>query len=57
MDKHCGTGHVDLRVQRTYKLLGDAFVSLLREKNFDQLTVREICDRAMVRRTIALILV
>ena len=51
VDKHSGTVHVDLRVQRTYKLLGDAFVSLLREKNFNQLTVREICDRAMVRRT------
>ena len=51
MDKYGGTDHVDLRVQRTYKLLGDAFVSLLSEKNFDQITVREICDRAMVRRT------
>lgn len=51
MDMQSGSGHVDLRVQRTYKLLGDAFVSLLREKNFDQITVREICDRAMVRRT------
>ena len=51
MDKHSGNGHVDLRVQRTYKLLGDAFISLLRQKNFDQITVREICDRAMVRRT------
>ena len=49
--KHSDTVHVDLRVQRTYKLLGDAFVSLLREKNFDQITVREICERAMVRRT------
>ena len=51
MGKHSDTVHVDLRVQRTYKLLGDAFVSLLREKNFDQITVREICERAMVRRT------
>ena len=51
MDKQSGNGRLDLRVQRTYKLLGDAFVSLLREKNIDQITVREICDRAMVRRT------
>ena len=41
----------DLRVQRTYKLLKDAFVQLLGEKPFDQITVQEICETAMVRRT------
>ena len=41
----------DLRVQRTYKLLKEAFLHLLNEKPFDQITVQEICETAMVRRT------
>ena len=41
----------DLRVQRTYKLLKDAFLRLLSEKPFEQITVQEICETAMVRRT------
>ncbi len=41
----------DLRVQRTYKLLKDAFLHLLNEKAFEQITVQEICETAMVRRT------
>lgn len=41
----------DLRVQRTYKLLKDAFMGLLKEKTFEQITVQEICEEAMVRRT------
>ena len=41
----------DLRVQRTYKLLKDAFLKLLSEKPFEQITVQEICETAMVRRT------
>ena len=36
----------DLRVRKTKKALNDAFVSLLREKGFDQLTVNELCDKA-----------
>ncbi len=41
----------DLRVQRTYKLLKDAFLVLLSQKPFEQITVQEICETAMVRRT------
>ena len=41
----------DLRVQRTYKMLKDAFLHLLNEKPFEQITVQEICETAMVRRT------
>ena len=41
----------DLRVQRTYKLLKDAFLRLLSQKTFEQITVQEICEEAMVRRT------
>ena len=40
----------DLRVRKTKKALNDAFVSLLREKGFDQLTVNELCDKAGIRR-------
>lgn len=41
----------DLRVQRTYRLLKEAFVHLIAHKNFEQITVQEICEEAMVRRT------
>lgn len=40
----------DLRIVKTYKALGDAFMELLEEKSFDHITVNELCDRAMVRR-------
>ncbi len=43
--------HLDLRVQRTYKLLSTSFEQLLKEKSFEQITVQEICENAMVRRT------
>ena len=41
----------DLRVQKTYKLLKEAFVRLLSQKPFERITVQEICEEAMVRRT------
>lgn len=41
---------LDLRVQRTYKMLTDALLTLLQEKKFEQITVGELCERAMVRR-------
>lgn len=41
---------LDLRVQKTYKLLIDAFEVLLHEKKFEKITVTEICDAAMIRR-------
>ena len=42
---------VDLRIQKTYLALSNAFVALMEEKRFDELTVNELCDRAMIRRT------
>ncbi|PQP83561.1 TetR/AcrR family transcriptional regulator [Paenibacillus sp. PCH8] len=44
---------VDLRVVRTQKLLTAAFKDLLSEqgKFFSNITINEICDRAMVHRT------
>jgi AcrR family transcriptional regulator len=41
----------DLRIRRTYKLLGEALYSLLEEKSFDDLSVIDICERAMIHRT------
>ncbi len=40
----------DLRIRRTHKLLCDAMMSLLEEKSFEDISVVEICDRAMVHR-------
>ena len=42
-------GKTDLRIRRTYKLLTDAMMEMLKEKDFDDITVRELCERAMVR--------
>ncbi len=36
----------DRRVRRTQKLLGDALIALALEKEFDEITIQEITDRA-----------
>lgn len=41
----------DLRILRTKKAIEDAFFIELETKDFDHLTVAEICKRAMVKRT------
>ncbi len=41
----------DLRIRRTYKLLFDSLLSLLAEKNFDDISVTDICHKAMIHRT------
>ncbi|BCZ45553.1 hypothetical protein psyc5s11_16200 [Clostridium gelidum] len=41
----------DLRVIRTYKSLTEAFVQLMSEKHFENITVNELCKKAMIRRT------
>jgi AcrR family transcriptional regulator len=41
---------VDPRVKRTRKLLVDAFMSLIAEKGFDDITVQDIAARATVNR-------
>jgi len=40
----------DLRVRRTQKLLREALIALIEERNFDVITVGEIAGRAMVSR-------
>lgn len=41
----------DLRIIRTYKLLTEAFLQLMSEKHFEDITINELCERAMIRRT------
>ena len=41
----------DLRVRRTHKLLWEALMTLMTEQEFETISVKEICDRAMVHRT------
>ena len=40
----------DLRIRRTRKLLCNAMLELLETKSFDEISVVEICDKAMVHR-------
>ena len=40
----------DLRVRKTKRALGEAFMELLAERPFDEITVNELCDRAKIRR-------
>lgn len=42
--------NLDLRVQKTYLSLIDAFEKLLEEKEFENISVTELCDTAMIRR-------
>lgn len=42
---------IDLRLQKTYLALHNSFAQLLEEKRFEDLTVNELCERAMIRRT------
>lgn len=41
---------IDPRVKRTRQLIQDAFTSLMREKEFDDITVKDIAERATVNR-------
>ena len=41
----------DLRVRRTHKLLWEALMEELSERTIEEITVSDICERAMVHRT------
>ena len=43
-------GKSDLRIIKTRKALYTAFTMLLGEKSFEDITVNELCENAMVRR-------
>lgn len=40
----------DLRVQRTKKVLKETFKDMLLKISFEQITVKELCERAMINR-------
>ena len=42
---------VDPRIQRTHALLLSALTELLHEKTFDEIRVKDICQRAMIHRS------
>ena len=44
------TGHEDMRVRRTLTALKQAFEELICEKDYEQIRVKELCDRAMVNK-------
>lgn len=41
---------MDLRIEKTYLSLHNTFTTLLEEKHFEDITVNELCERAMIRR-------
>lgn len=41
----------DLRIQRTYRLLHIAFTKLMEARSFENITVNDLCEEAMIRRT------
>lgn len=43
-------GTVDLRIRRTQKAIREAFFSLIEERDFEHITVKDITDRAMISR-------
>jgi len=45
------TSKTDRRILRTRNLLGDALVALLQERNFEDITVQDVLDRAGVGRS------
>lgn len=42
---------MDLRVQRTYRSLTDAFTRLIQEHPYENISVAMLCDEASIRRT------
>ena len=44
------TGHEDLRVVKTIRGIKSAFETLIVEKDYEKITVKELTDRAMINR-------
>ncbi|MHC5248955.1 TetR/AcrR family transcriptional regulator [Enterococcus sp. LJL90] len=44
------TKKTDLRVKRTHKMIIEAFIKLVSEKGYDNLTIQDIADEAMINR-------
>ena len=43
-------GHEDLRVVKTIRGIKAAFESLICEKDYEKITVKELCDRAQINK-------
>lgn len=48
---HATPERLDLRIERTYRSLCTAFTELLAERAYEDVTVSDLCERAMIRRT------
>jgi len=44
------TGYEDLRVKRTIESIKKSFEELICEKDYEKITVKELCDRAMINK-------
>lgn len=42
---------MDKRISRTKKLIEDAFIELLQEKEVSEITVKQLCDKAQISRS------
>lgn len=42
---------MDLRIQKTYRALNNAFTELLSRRPYEKISVAALCDEAMIRRT------
>lgn len=40
----------DLRILRTKKLIGEAFIQLMQEKSYEAITIQNIADKALINR-------
>src|SRR5215467_6738827 len=45
------TQKTDRRSERTRRLIGEAFIALLREKRYEDITVQDVLDRADIGRS------
>lgn len=41
----------DIRIQKTIKNIEDTFIKLLKIKSFNEITIKDICDEAMISRS------
>jgi AcrR family transcriptional regulator len=51
MSKNLSNPQDDMRVRRTRKMLWEALLTLLKEHSFEEISITDICEQAMVNRT------
>ncbi len=45
------TGHEDIRIRKTIESIHDAFTSMLLEMPYEKITVKSLCERAVINKT------